>query len=200
MEPSSVLGSSHPLVRLMREREAVARQALVVAMLLAASVTAGLNGVGWALPLAGAAAAVLAGLGGVALALRMRAHWAARDVIAGGGERLPLPDVEHERRRLLDARTRVSLAESLERLSAQATQRPSRFAPPSARPIFDVRVIADVADDLRSTAEGLRAEPASARGVALAEQLLTWGGSALYGRGVTPLRAELGRVRYLLEQ
>jgi hypothetical protein len=200
MEPSSLLGPAHPLVRVMRERETVARQALAVAMALAAAVTGYLNGIRWALPAAVGAAAVLALLGGVAIALRVRAQWAAREVIAEGGERLPLAPVEHERRRLLDERTRTSLAESLERLSRQATLRPARYAPPSPRPIFDVTVIAGVADDLRSTAAVLRAGPASARGVALTEQLLTWGGSALYGRGVDPLRAELGRVRYLLEQ
>jgi hypothetical protein len=200
MEPSSLLGPAHPLVRLMRERETVAHQALVVAMVLAAAVTGWINGLHWAVaPVIGAGLA-LGGLGVVALALSARARWAAREVIAEGGERLPLAPVEHERRRLLDARTRTALAESLERLSRQATMNPSRYTPPSPRPIYDVAVIADVADDLRSTAAVLRAGPASARGVALTEQLLTWGGSVLYGRGVEPLRVELGRVRYLLEQ
>jgi hypothetical protein len=38
------------------------------------------------------------------------------------------------------------------------------------------------------------------RGVALAERLATWGGSELHGHEAEPLREELRRVRYLLEQ
>jgi hypothetical protein len=179
----------------MRDSDAVTRQALAVAMLLAAALTASVNGVAWAWTGAAGAAIVLGGLGGLALVLRMRARWAARELIADGREGVPLDPVARERRRLLAEDTRAALAASVERMLAYAT-RPS----PVARPVFDVRVVAAVADELRSLAAVLRVEPASARGVALAEQLLTWGGSALYGHGVEPLRAELGRVRYLLEQ
>jgi hypothetical protein len=179
----------------MRDRDTVARQALAVAMLLAAAITAALTGAAWAWAGAAAAAVVLAGLGVVALVVRLRAGWAARELIAGGGESVPLAPVARERRRLLAEDTRSTLATSVERMLAQALR-----TSPGVRPVFDVKVVGAVADDLRSLAAILRAEPASARGVALAEQLLTWGGSALYGHGVEPLRAELGRVRYLLEQ
>ena len=66
--------------------------------------------------------------------------------------------------------------------------------------MFDVGVVRAVAEDLRALAAILRAGPASARGIALAEQLLTWGGSKLHGHEPEPLREELRRVRYLLEQ
>ena len=68
------------------------------------------------------------------------------------------------------------------------------------RPVFDVAVIRTLSDDLRPLAESLRTGPVSARGLALAEHLLTWGGSSLYGHEVVPARADVGRVRYLLSQ
>jgi hypothetical protein len=200
MEPSSILGPSHPLTRAMRDSAAVVRQARAVAMVLAATLTAGLNGLAWAWAGTGGAIAVLAGLGVTAIALRVRASWAAREVIAGGGERLPLAPIERERARLLADRTRSTLAASLERILTEARATRGRFDPPSTRPLFDVRVVQAVDEDLRVVAADLRSGPASARGIALAEQLVTWGGSELHGHELEPLREQLRRVRYLLEQ
>jgi hypothetical protein len=200
MEPSSLLGPTHPLTRAMRDSGAVRHQARAVAMVLVAALTAALNGLAWAWAGAAGSVAVLAGLGAAALLVRVRARWAAREVIADGGERLPLAPVERERARLLAEDTRTTLAGTLERMLAQAAVTTGRFAPPSLRPVFDVGVVQALADDLRALAAALRDEPAAARGVALAEELVTWGGSSLYGDGVEPLRAELGRLRYLLEQ
>lgn len=198
MEPSSLLGPAHPLTRAMRDSSAVTRQARAVAMVLAAALTAALNGLAWAWAGAAGSVAVLVGLGAAALALRLRARWAAREVIAGGGERLALAPIERERERLLADGTRSTLAASLERMLAQATVTTGRLAPPSPRPVFDVGVVRSLADDLRALATALRDRPGSARGVALAEQLVTWGGSSLYGGDAARLREELGRVRYLL--
>jgi hypothetical protein len=64
--------------------------------------------------------------------------------------------------------------------------------------MFQARVIDAVAGDLRRTAAELRAGAASARGVALAEGLVTRGDSPLHGREPEPLREELRRIRYLL--
>jgi hypothetical protein len=200
MEPASLLGPTHPLTRAMRDSGAVTRQARAVAMLLAASVTAALSGLTWAWAGVVGAVLVMAGLGVASLAVRVRARWAAREVIADGGERLPLAPIERERERLLAEGTRSTLAGSLERMLLQAGATTGRLAPPSVRPVFDAGVVGALADDLRALAMALRDGPASARGVALAEQLVTWGGSSLYGHGVEPLRAELGRLRYLLEQ
>jgi hypothetical protein len=199
MEPSSVLGPTHPLTRAMCDSAAVARRARAVAMLLAAALTASLNGLAWAWAGVAGAVAVLVGLGGAALAVRVRARWAAREVIAGGGERLPLAPIERERARLLADGTRSTLAASLERMLAQSTAT-TRLAPSAVRPMFDVGVVRAVAEDLRALARDLRAGPASARGIALAEELVTWGGSKLHGHELEPLREELRRVRYLLEQ
>jgi hypothetical protein len=142
---------------------------------------------------------VLVGLGAAAVAVRTRAHWAAREVIAGGGERLPLGPIERERARLLDAGTRSTLAASLERMLDQSAAA-MRVNAPALRPLFDVGVVRAVAEDLRAMALDLRAGPASARGIAMAEELVTWGGSKLHGHELEPLREELRRVRYLLEQ
>ena len=199
-EPSSLLGPTHPLTRAMRDSGAVTRQSRAVATLLAGALIAALNGLAWAWAGVAGAAAVLAGLGVAALAVRVRARWAAREVIADGGERLPLAPIARERTRLLAQDTRSTLAGTLERMLVQAGTTPGRLAPPSLRPVFDVGVVRALAEDLRALATALRDGPASARGVALAEQLVTWGGSSLYGHGVEPLRAELGRLRYLLEQ
>jgi hypothetical protein len=200
MEALSILGPTHPLTRAMRDGAAVVRQARAVVLVLAATVTAALNGLAWAWAGTAGALAVLAGLGGVALAVRVRAKWAAREVIAEGGERLPLAPIERERARLLADGTRSTLATSLERMLAQAGATTGRLAPPALRPVFDIRVVQALADDLGALAVALRDGPCTARGVALAEQLLTWGGSSLYGHDVVPARAAVGRARYLLEQ
>jgi hypothetical protein len=200
MDPSSILGPTHPLTRAMRDGTAVVRQLRAVAMALAAAATAALNGLAWAWAGTAGAALVLAGLACVALAVHLRARWAAREVIAGGGERLPLAPIARERARLLDAGTRSTLAGTLERMLAQAGATTGRLAPPALRPVFDVGVIQAIADDLGALAAALRDGPSTARGVALAEQLVTWGGSSLYGHDVMPARAEVGRARYLLEQ
>ena len=188
MEPSSVLGPTHPLTRAMRDGRAVLRQARSVAMVLVAALTAALNGLVWAWAGVAGAVAVMAGLGVAAATVRVRARWAAREVIADGGERLPLAPIERERARLLADGTRSTLASSLERMLAQAAATTGRLAPPSLRPVFDVGIVQSLADDLGALATALRDGPETARGVALVEQLVTWGGSSLYSGDVARLR------------
>jgi len=77
------------------------------------------------------------------------------------------------------------------------TRRPAPV-PASVRPLFDVRTVAAVVDDLQEIVALLRAGGTRARGVALAERLLTEGVSPLYGYDAIALRDELRRVRYLL--
>jgi hypothetical protein len=185
---------AHPLTRLSRASAAVAHQIRTVMLVLAAAGAATALGVAWAPAFDAGAALTLAGLGAVALALRVRARWEARELIARGEEHLPLAAVKRERARLLSERTRRAIAASLERAVAEVTA-PHR---PLAPPVFHARVISAAADDLRRTAAELRAGAASARGVALAEELVTWGDSALHGREPEPLREELRRIRYLL--
>jgi hypothetical protein len=193
-EPGSPLGPAHPLTRVSRATATVARQARAAALLLAAALAATADGVAWAPAADVGAALTLAGLGALALALRVRARWEARELIARGEEHLPLAPVQRERRRLLSERARDSLAASLERVLAQADEPWPRFAPP----LFDVRVVRAVADDLRATAKALRAGAASARGVAVAERLVSCGDSELHGGEPDRLREELRRIRFLL--
>ena len=195
-DASAVLGSQHPLTRVMHAEQVVGRHALAVGLLLAAALAGCADHLPWAPEAAIGAAAALAGLGMAAAVLRRRARWEALELIAEGREGLPLAPVERERRRLLGARTRSALAGSVERMLEYAC-RPAR-AGLGPRPVFDVAVIRTLADDLRPLVEPLRAGPATARGLALAEQLLTWGGSSLYGHEVAPAREDVGRVRYLL--
>jgi hypothetical protein len=192
-----MLGSQHPLARVMRAEEIVGRHALAVVLMLVAALGGWATGLAWALAAAIGATAALLVLGVVAAALRGRARWEALELIAEGREGLPLAPVERERRRLLGARNRAALAGSAERMLDAASRRPDTRA---ARPLFDVTVIRRLADDLRPVAEALRSGPASARGLALAEHLLTRGGSSLYGHDVAPAREDLRRVRYLLAQ
>jgi hypothetical protein len=193
MEPAGVLGPAHPLTRAMQAGHGVARQALVVATTLAAAITASVNEIAWAPAVALAAAVVLAGLGAIALRLRLGANQAARDLIAGGREELPLAPVQRERRRLLRARNRAALATSLERLSAQATTPRSRFAP-YPPPLFDVSVAPGRRRPALDRGRPARRPGQRARHL-LVEHLASWGGSSLYGRDVEPLRDDLGRVR-----
>jgi hypothetical protein len=192
-----LLGPDHPLTRADESLRAVTRQAAAVALLLVGSIAASLLGAGQAISLVIGCVVVLPVLGAVACEQWDRRRHAARQLVLDGRESLPLPAIQHERRRLLEARTRRYVANSFERVLQHVTRRPAPV-PPSVRPLFDVRVVATVTDDLREIVLLLHAGVPHARGIALAEQLLTQGVSPLYGYDAIALRDELRRVRYLL--
>src|SRR5262249_9647312 len=148
-------------------------------------------------PLVIGAALVMLVLAGVAGQQWDRRRRAARDIVLEGRETLPVPVVQRERRRLLDQSTRGYVARSLERVLQHVTRRPTPV-PPSVPPLFDVGTVATVVDDLQAIIALLRSDHPQARGVALAERLLTEGFSPLYGENAIALRDELRRVRYLL--
>ena len=170
-------------------------------MVLAAAVTGSLNGIRWALP-AASAPPLSSRCSAASRSLCASArHWAAREVIAEGGERLPLAPVEHERRRLLAARTRCRWPRASSASAIRRSHTPRATPPPSPRPIFDVAVIADVAEDLRSTARRPARRPRErARRRARPSSCSPGEAPRSTAAASTPLRAELGRVRYLLEQ
>lgn len=148
------------------------------------------------LALAIAALFVQVGLGCRLAALRAARRELCLELIVGGRQGLPLACIERERRRLLDPRTWERLATSIDgMLEIAARQLPVH---PAVRPIFYVRVIRQVAPELRPIASLLRGDAPCVRGVAAVEWLLTSPASPLYGVDVEPLRQELGRVRYLL--
>jgi hypothetical protein len=195
--PRDVLGPDHPLTRANESLKVVLRQAGAVALLLIGSLAALAFGVGNAITLVIGCVIVLPALGAIAAELWDRRRHAARQLVLDGRESLPLPAIQRERRRLLEARTRRYVAQSFERVLQHVTRRPAPV-PPSVRPLFDVRVVATVTDDLRAIVSLLHAGVPHARGVALAERLLTEGVSPLYGYDAIALRDELRRVRYLL--
>lgn len=198
-QPAALLGAGHPLARAYERFALVGRQALIVAVLGAAGLGALAEGVAWAPALVGGAVATLAALGLVAAGLYASRRIEARELIVAGGEHVALAVVERERRRLLSARTRLSLAASLAAMLHEATRSPSGGARLLAPPLFEAAVVCAVADDARAIAALVRAELSEARGIALLETLMRRGGSPLYGGRVAPLRAELRRVRFLLE-
>lgn len=197
MSPDQLLGPDHPYARANDVLAALRRQVAAVALLLVGSLAALVLGIGQAVTLVIGASIVLLGLGVVAGEQWGRRRHAARQLVLDGRESLPLAPIQRERRRLLAARTRRYVARSFERVLQHVTRRPAPV-PASVRPLFDVGTVATVVDDLHEIVALLHAGVPQARGVALAERLLTEGVSPLYGYDAIALRDELRRVRYLL--
>jgi hypothetical protein len=195
--PRDLLGSEHPFTRANDALAVLRRQAGAVGLLLLGSI-AGLGvDVGHAVSLIIAASVVLLVLAAVAGEQWDRRRFAARQLVLDGRENLPFAPIQQERRRLLEARTRHYVARSLERVLQHVTRRPEPV-PSAVRPLFDVGTVAAVTEDLREIVDLLHSGAPQARGVALAERLLTEGISPLYGYDAIALRDELRRVRYLL--
>jgi hypothetical protein len=195
--PGDLLGAEHPFTRANEALAVFRRQIGAVGLVLVAGVGGLILGVGQALPVVIGCAIVLLVLAVLAGEQWDRRRFAARQLVLDGRESLPLGPVQRERRRLLEARTRHYVARSFERVLQHVTRRPAPV-PASVRPLFDVGTVASVTEDLREIVKLLHKGVAHARGVALAERLLTEGVSPLYGYDAIALRDELRRVRYLL--
>lgn len=195
--PRDLLGSEHPFTRANDTLAVFRRQAGAVGLLLLGSIVALIFGAGQAVSLVIGAAIVALALTALVGEQWDRRRFAARQLVLDGRESLPLAPVQRERRRLLEARTRHYVARSFERVLQHVTRRPAPI-PPSVRPLFDVGTVSSVTEDLREIVKLLQSGVAHARGVALAERLLTEGVSPLYGYDAIALRDELRRVRYLL--
>jgi hypothetical protein len=183
------------MARVMDAIAVVERQAFAVAsVLLASALAAGEAAVAQAVTVG--ASVVLLVLAAVAATLLDQRRRLAVDLIAEGRGGLPLRAVERERHRLADLRTRARLGNSFERVIGEALA-PRRLAP-DPLPMVRPWVAAAVAAELSCVAALLRGTSPGLRGVALAQLLLTDGGSPLYGNDVVALREELGRVRFLL--
>jgi hypothetical protein len=192
----ALLGADHPLTRVLDRISAVREQAIVVAVLIAASIVTLVAGVPAAPALIAATAVVETALLGALAVLTSTRRERVLELIIEGHGLLPLAPVAREVQRLADATHRKQLAHSLDQLRQEAEH--PVFRPPSARPLFNRRVLDSVAPALRTVSVLLRSEFVDVRGVALTERLLTAGGSPLYGRDVDRLRQELGRVQFLL--
>jgi hypothetical protein len=153
----------------------------------------------WATAVIAGSALSLVACTALLVAHRQRVADRARDLIAEGREALPIAAVQHQRERLVARRRSEVLARTLETMIRDATH-PATIITRGARPLFDVRVIATVAHDLRAVIDLLQTDTARARGVALIERLITDGHSPLYARDAGLLREELYRVRHALEE
>ena len=194
-----LLGPGHPLVRDLESRAAVARDAPAVVVAAACGAVAAVEGMSWGVPVMLGAAGALILLVAAAAVFHGRERVHALALILDGRERLPLPAVERERRRLLAASLRRRLAASLLEMAEPDAGRVATLTA-GAAPIFDVPVLREVEPDIRRLAALLHLEPSDARAVALVERLLTNGLSPLYGRDAEVLREELHRLQYLLSR
>ena len=190
---SAVLGSDHPLARATEALDGVVRQSLAVAAVLVGSGIDLMDGRAWAATLAASATIVLLILTAVAAACKQTQRDRALALILEGRESVPVAAVQRQRRRLLDPRTRTTLARNLAEIIDQASPcrglRACRICP-----LFERAVVRAVADDLRAIIRLLGSEQAPVRGVALVEHLLTDAFSPLYGNQAEPLREELHRI------
>lgn len=193
---AKVLGADHPFVRALELTRIMARQSFTAVGAVAFGAVGLASGADWALLVLVIAGAVQFVLAAGLLFVAGLTHERARDLIAEGREHLPLAPLARQRRRLLAHRRRDSLARALEHLVATA-ERPPRVLR-GAPPVFNARLVREVAPELREIAALLRDVAGSARGVALSERLLTSGGSPLYAEEIDDLRSELRRIHQVL--
>ena len=146
---SAVLGSDHPLARATDALDSVVRQSLAVAAVSVGTIIDLIVGGAWADTLAASGTVVLVGLTAIAAACKQTQRDRALALILEGRENVPVAAVQRQRRRLLDPRTRTTLARNLAVMIDQAS---TRRGLPACRicPLFDRTVIRTVADDLRA--------------------------------------------------
>jgi hypothetical protein len=190
------LGLTHPLVGVLASMQTSVEQLWAVAAVA-------LTGSAMLLGAARSTLALLIGAG--AAEILLLARWVTRrvavrdvclDLIIEGLGDSDIRVLERERCRLAAPRHRATLARFITHLLQAATRPPARSR---VRPMFSIRVVRSVEPELRAIVERLLAPAPAARGVALIERLLHDGTSPLYGSEVEPLRRELGRARFLLD-
>jgi hypothetical protein len=170
---------------------------VVVGALLLGSIVELARGTRWAGALTLSATIVLLALAVAAAALEQIKRDRALDLVLEGREDLSVGAVRRQLLRLSAPRTQRALARTIDVMIDQALHPPGICAR-SARPLFDTAVVASAAADLRAICGLLRTGGASARGVGLAERLLTDARSPFYGDHAAPLREELRRIHYVL--
>ena len=195
---AAILGSDHPLVKVLRAVRIAIDQTLAIAAVQAAGVGLLLTGHPWGLELLGAGTVVQAALGLRLLVLIETRHDVCRDLILE--DRCPsgILVLTRERRRLASPAHRERLAKSVEELVAIAVRPLPRV--PASRPYFNVHIVRPLVGELREVASLLRTDHVNVSGVALAERLLTFPGSPLWAADKKALAEELARISYLLVQ
>ncbi|HJS94508.1 MAG TPA: hypothetical protein VJ741_09605 [Solirubrobacteraceae bacterium] len=193
----TILGPTHPLARAIETAAGTAKQWRACAAILTGAIIAKTEGHSWATALAVSAGIILLALTALLAALQQLVRDRATALIADD-ETVPITTVQRQRQRLLTRRRSKTLARTLNTMVRQATT-PPKIRTTGTRPLFDPAVIAGVSGDVRAVIARLQMEHTHARGVALTEQLITDGGSPLYGHDEERLREELHRVRYVLD-
>jgi hypothetical protein len=171
---TDVLGFDHPLTRASDAFDATVKQLVVVAGMFAGGVSAAVEQASWGPDVAIASGLVLVGFAVAAWVRAQNRRETALDLILEGHESVPVSVVQRQRRRLTSARTRHSLARTLESMIDETLTR-HPLALRSARPLLHRALIAEVQDEMRAIAKLLRGEITSARGIALMERIVTRG-------------------------
>ena len=197
LQSSLILGADHPLTRAIEAAQRINRQCGVVgAVLLGGVINLG-QGASWGAAVVVSAGVVLLCYLIAAAAQEGRKRDRALELIAEGREDVPIAAVQRSRERLCSARRQRQMARTIERMIELALHPPSPCSR-SARPLFKIRVVSSVTEELHAVCEPLRSASAAARGVALAEKLLGDGTSALYGDDPRPLRNQLQRIQRVM--
>lgn len=191
----TMLGAAHPLVAVLHATQQAKDGLLALAFVELADVVLLVRGIPLAVPLVLSAALVQIALVMRLAAIGVHRRDVCRELIVEGREGLPLAAIEREVRRFR-ARRRLQIARSIEELADLGDRRRPQVGP--GPPIWDVRVLATVAPQLREVAGLLESDAPAVRGVAMVDWLISDGQSPLYGRSVAALRDELWRARYLL--
>jgi hypothetical protein len=192
----AALGAEHPLCQSQRELGSAVLQLGETTVFVAAVAAFARFHAAGAVLFVGVAS--LAAVSVRVITAYIRRDLRAMEAIASGLEAVPSAHVRGVRARLLRPQERERIASALASYVTPArASRPAEttgyVAPPCA---------ADGAqDELRAVITLLRGDPPSeARGLALCSQLLSDYPSPLCGQDSTTLRAQLGRIRFLLSR
>jgi hypothetical protein len=194
----SVLGRDHRLTRAVSYQHTLALQSAVAGLAVLA------GGAGLALDLGVATLIVVAG---AVVAVFFVLAWAvtrhvtrerAQDLIAAGDDSVVVSVLARERQRLSSRKERERLANSLEGLHRDALRWHEIL--PRFRPPHGVVQLRHAGPELEGLTRALRRDRVRVQGVALTARFLSNAyQSPLYGNELEPLRAELNRIRYLVE-
>jgi hypothetical protein len=190
---AALLGERHPVTVAVARCDALLYRLWVLSLLHVAGLVLWLGTPEVGMPLVTGVLLAELGLGVWWLLLVQERRGACLDLIAAGGEALPLAALARERERLASPRHQAELARSIERLTARLSVPPTTR---TARPPIDARVLRAAAPGLGELQRRMETGEVSVRAVALVEQLICSPLSPLYGRDAGELAREIGRAQF----